>query len=124
VRGGSARYGAENVLDGAPETYWATDDGVTTATLELAFEEPALCDRIRLEEFLPLGQRVRAFEVEGKCGTEWRPLAQGTTIGARRIVVFPAMELTAVRVRVRDARACPALASVKLFLAPVAFRSG
>ena len=123
VRGGHARFAAVNVLDGDADTYWATDDGVQASALELEFRSPICCDRIRLEEPLRLGQRVRAFVVQVKTAGEWRNVAEGTTIGARRILVFDPIEAEAVRVEVISARACPALASVALFAAPAAVHS-
>jgi alpha-L-fucosidase len=120
VRGRDARFGPANVLDDDPETYWATDDGVRECALELEFPLPVRCDRIRLEEPLRLGQRVRSFVVQVKKAGEWFTAAEGTTIGARRILVFEPIETEAVRVGVRSARACPALASVELYLDPAA----
>jgi alpha-L-fucosidase len=122
VRGGSPCFAAAQVLDGDPLTYWATDDDVRAATLELALDPPVRCDRIRLEEPLALGQRVRAFAVEVRAQgeTAWREVARGTTVGAQRVLVFPPVEAAALRVRIEDARACPALATVRLHLAPVA----
>src|SRR5262249_1085667 len=37
VRGNDARFDAEKTVDGNAATYWATDDGVTAASLELDF---------------------------------------------------------------------------------------
>jgi len=115
VRGGARRFGAACVLDGDPATYWASDDGVTEAALELAFPRPLRCDRVRLEEPLALGQRVRAFEVEARVEGAWRTVARATTIGARRIVVFEPVVAEALRVRVSSARAAPALAAVRVY---------
>lgn len=117
VRGGHADYGVQRALDGDPDTYWATDDGVRAAALELEFARPVRCDRVRLAEPLALGQRVQAFELEARVDGEWRRLAHGTTIGARRIVTFAPLTLEALRVSV-SARASPALATLELFLAP------
>jgi alpha-L-fucosidase len=118
VRGGHARFAAANVIDQDPDTYWATDDGVQASALELEFREPVRCDRIRLEEPLRLGQRVRAFEVQVRTAGAWLTVAQGTTIGARRILVFEPVLAEAVRVQVTAARTCPALSEVNLYLAP------
>jgi alpha-L-fucosidase len=119
VRWNHARFAAANVLDHDADTYWATDDDVRSAALALEFRSPVAFDRIRLEEPLGLGQRVEAFVVEARLDHEWRSVAHGTTIGARRILAFEPTRASAVRVRITAARACPALASVELHLAPL-----
>jgi alpha-L-fucosidase len=121
VRGDHARFAPANVLDQDDDTYWATDDGVRASALELEFRAPVRFDRIRLQEPLRLGQRVRAFEVQVRAAHAWRTVAGGTTIGARRILVFEPVEAEAVRVQVSSARACPALSAVRLYLAPADF---
>ncbi len=123
VRARAARFGPENVLDDDPATYWATDDDVRECALELEFRVPVRCDRIRLEEPLRLGQRVGSFVVQVRTAGDWRTVAEGTTIGARRILVFEPIEAEAVRVAVRSARACPALATVELYLDPATNRA-
>ena len=122
VRGGAVRFAASQAIDGDPVSYWATDDGSEAAALELEFDRAVRCDRVRLEEPLELGQRVRAFEIEARGGVDeaWETIARGTTIGARRIVTFPARDVRFLRVSVTSARACPALSAVKLFLDPAA----
>jgi alpha-L-fucosidase len=115
VRGGHPVFGAERAVDGDADSTWATDDGVAGAWLELTLAAPARCDRIRLEEPLVLGQRVRSFEVALRSAGTWRTVARGTTIGARRVLVFAPCEADAVRVEILSARACPALSSVQLF---------
>jgi alpha-L-fucosidase len=37
TRGNDRTYSAENVLDQKPDTYWATDDGIQSGTLEIDF---------------------------------------------------------------------------------------
>ncbi len=122
VRSGHESFGAAQVLDGDPSTYWAADDDIRAASLVLEFPAPTPCDRIRLEEYVALGQRVRAFTVDGRVAGEWRELARGTTIGVRRILRFPPVNAQALRVNVRDARACPTLSRVAVFLAPEELR--
>ena len=39
VRGNSKEFGAEKTIDGNKDTYWATDDGVTTASLTIDFRQ-------------------------------------------------------------------------------------
>jgi len=122
VRGGDASYAAERVLDDDPATYWALDDDARAGALELAWPEPCRFDRVRLEEPLFLGQRVRAFTLEAEVEGTWRELARGTTIGAQRILVFPEVAATRLRVRIEDARATPALSRLRVFRAPEPWR--
>lgn len=76
------RYRAQNVLDTAFHTYWAAAD--TCAVLTLAFNSPTAFDIVVLQEYIPLGQRVRHFQVE--CNGQ---RVDGTTIGYKRIVRLP-----------------------------------
>lgn len=71
--GGARRFSAAKAVDGRADTYWATDDGVTAATLSLRFERPRRVNRILLQEYIPLGQRVGRFAVEWLDGDTWRP---------------------------------------------------
>jgi len=116
VRGGSPQFAPSRVVDGDPASYWATDDGVTQAILELRLAAPARFDQVRLREAVALGQRVEAWALDAELGGRWRTLAEATTIGVRRIVRFPAARASRVRLRVLRARACPAIAELALFL--------
>lgn len=117
VRGGSAAYGAARVADADARTYWATDDGVTRASLLAEFDEPVTFDRVVVQEYIPLGQRVVKFSVEALVDGNWRTLAEGTTIGYKRILRLPRVSARAVRLNVLDAKACPLIASWQLFCA-------
>ena len=126
VRGGSKRYGAKHVLDGKTNTYWATDDGVTHATLTLEFAQPTTFNRFLAEEYIPLGQRVKKFSLEVYVDGKWQPLTDAlaengdglTTIGHRRIICFPTLTATKVRFTILDAKACPLLSKVGIYQAP------
>ncbi|HKK67301.1 MAG TPA: alpha-L-fucosidase, partial [Bacteroidales bacterium] len=45
VRGNSKKYAAANVTDDNPDSYWATDDQVKTASLEIDFQQPIEMNR-------------------------------------------------------------------------------
>jgi alpha-L-fucosidase len=111
-------YAPSRATDGDNETYWATDDNVTTGELTVAFDEPTTFNRIMLREHIELGQRVRAWELEAKVDEQWRPVATGTTIGYKRIVRFDAVTADALRVRIIDSRACPTISTLGVYVAP------
>ena len=117
-RGFGPNFEAEQAIDGDPETYWATSDGVLQATLTLELDAPQVVNRILLREYLALGQRVRSFSVQARVDGSWQPLARGTTIGNKRILRTRAVRADGLRLRIEDARGCPTLASFGVFRAP------
>ena len=126
VRGGDKQYAAVNVIDEDPDTYWATDDGVTTASLTINFGHPTPFNRFLAEEYIALGQRVRKFTLEAMVNGQWQPLENSlaeegdglTTIGHRRIICFPTVAATSLRFTITDAKACPLLSRIGIYLAP------
>lgn len=118
TRGGETRYQALNVIDGNKESYWAADDSVTRASLTLDFERPARINHLLVQEYIPLGQRVRSFNLEALEGMSWRMIAQGTTIGYKKLVQFPTVECTKLRFTVLDAKACPIISTIEIYFDP------
>ncbi len=118
VRGNSSRYRAANVLSDDYDTYWATDDGEQTAWLELSLPSEQTFNRLLLQEYIPLGQRVARFTVEirGAAGA-WEKLTEATTIGYKRILRFPAVTASGVRVRIDEALAAPVLNRIAVYRA-------
>ena len=118
TRGNSAAFAPAAALDGDPATYWATDDGVTAASLEVDLGRPAAFSRAVFQEHIALGQRVKAFSFEALVDGEWKELAKGRTLGRKRILRFPAVRAAKVRLNILDARACPTISALGLYLAP------
>lgn len=126
VRGGFRRYASEKMLDGNPDTYWTTDDGVTSASVLFEFKSPLTFNRFVASEYIRLGQRVRDFSLEALVDGEWVPLKDEyaesgdgmTTIGRKRIICFPAVTANALRFTIVDSKASPVISYVGLFLAP------
>jgi alpha-L-fucosidase len=123
VRGMDARFAAGRALDGDPDTYWATDDGVTSAALEIDLGRARRFNRLVIQEPIALGQRVKRFTVQVWDGAAqgqgaWREIASGVTIGHKRILRFPAVESAKLRVRIDEALAAPLLSNVEVYDAP------
>ena len=105
-RGG--QFAAQALTDGSWDTYWATGDGVTSADITFTFKKARKMNRIMLQEYIPLGQRVKKFAVEwlDKNGT-WKAVEQGeetTTIGYKRLLRFLTVETKGLRVHILDSR--------------------
>jgi alpha-L-fucosidase len=111
-------YGTANLTDADRYSYWATDDQVHQATVNLAFKQPLRFSIIRLRENIKLGQRIDSVEVEAFKDNQWVKIAKATSIGANRIIRLSTEE-TAAKIRVRlYAPVSIALSEVALFLEP------
>ena len=64
-------------------------------------------------EDISQGQRVERFTIEGLTGGEWKPLASGTTIGLKRILMFDPAEVDSLRLNVESARREPRVAEMR-----------
>ena len=118
-RGGQFKVRA--VTDGKYDTYWATNDGVTTADLTFTFSQPTKMNRVMIQEYIPLGQRVKSFVVEYKKGDQWLSVKcneETTTVGYKRLLRFEMIETEELRIRFMDARACLCINEVGAYYAP------
>lgn len=107
-----------SLTDGNKNTYWATPDETLQADVTLALPAPVTFNRVALQEFIPLGQRVKAFAIDVWDGKEYKEIAQGTTIGHKRILQVADVTASRVRVRFLDAKAGPVINEIGLYRAP------
>jgi len=120
VRGGADKFAASNVLDGDNGTYWATDDTRLTGTLEIDLGEPETFNIVEIREPVSFGQRIKAYDVEIWDGSGWKQVFSGTTIGNRKLDRINRVTAQRLRVIIKDARACPLVSEVGLYLNPFA----
>lgn len=115
VRGGASEFDAGKLTDGDKGTYWATDDGVTTATIEIELEEVSGVSFVTLKEQIALGQRVKAFKVEANVDGKWETIASGTTIGYKRILKLEPVKTSQLKIEILEAKACPVLSEIEVY---------
>jgi alpha-L-fucosidase len=114
-RGKEAAYNAATLNDGKKETYWATDDGVTTGSIEIPLGKQQAVKYVLLQENIRLGQRVKAFTVEAWQHGGWKEVANGTTIGYKRILNLKDVTADKIRVNITDSKACLVISNVELY---------
>ncbi len=68
--------------------------------IEVQFDTPTLIDHTIAMEEIALGERVRAYAIEGLVGADWCQLATGTAIGHKKIDRFAPVAVSAIRFRV------------------------
>ncbi len=122
VRGSSETFAGKNTVDGNKNTYWATDDNVKTASITFEFDKPTDINRILLQEYIALGQRVKAFNVEVKVDGNWKTAANETTIGYKRILRIDRVKASALRINITDSKANIVISNIQAYNAPTFVR--
>jgi alpha-L-fucosidase len=115
TRGNDPAYGASRVLDGKDQTYWASDDAVTAASLTFEFNAPTRVSHVLVREHVALGQRVEKWTLEAELEGGWRQVGEGTTMGYRRILKFEPVTTRRLRLNILGSRACPTLSRVGFY---------
>lgn len=120
------RYGVQNLLDDNYDTYWATEDGVTSATLEITLKGTQKVNRMMLQEYIPLGQRVKKFSVDYLSNGQWLPVRikeATTTIGYKRLLRFQPVTTPKLRIRFEESRGPLCINGLGAYYAPNALES-
>jgi alpha-L-fucosidase len=117
TRGNSKKYQAKNVIDNTPETYWATDDSVIKSSITIDFDTPTEFNRFLVQEDIRFGQRVKEFALEALVENEWKQIAAQTTIGRKRILRFPNVTASQLRLNIIDSKASPVISNIGVYKA-------
>ncbi|NDV44798.1 alpha-L-fucosidase [Flagellimonas sediminis] len=114
-RGNEETYAPSKMIDEDKDSYWSTDDGVTSASFEIDFGEEKTIDFLILQEYIPLGQRVAAFDVFAWQGGSWKKIASETTIGYKRILPIEKTRTSKLKVAITESLGCPVLSNVEIY---------
>ena len=108
-------YEAANILNGNYDSYFATADADKTCEIEFQLNGEKTFNRVMLQEFIPLGQRVKGFTVQYKKNGSWVNWKSGTTIGHKRILLGSTVTTDAVKVKITSSLACPVINNFGLY---------
>ena len=87
----------------------------TPEGLILRLPAPICFNRFEIREDLMQGERVEAFALDIWDGGEWKEMASGANIGYRRLLRFPSVTTTALRLRVLSSRAQPQILAMRAY---------
>ena len=70
---------------------------------------------VMLQEDIARGQRVEAFSVEAQTANGWKEIAQGTTVGYKRLLRFPDVKANQLRIKIKSCRLTANISRVAAF---------
>jgi alpha-L-fucosidase len=111
-------FQTEHLLDSDYETYWSTPEGEISAYVELDFGKETAFNRLLLQEYTPMGQRQKAFSLEKEVNGIWEKIAEGTTIGYKRILRFSLQKARKVRINFQEGKGIPVISELGIYHAP------
>ena len=116
-RSNNAKFAATNIIDDDLESYWASDDDIKRTSLEINLAKQVSFNRIMLQEPIRLGQRISEFSIEAYQDRTWSQIAQGTTIGYKRLLRIKPVKSDRIKIIIQNANNTPVLSNFGLFKA-------
>ncbi len=113
-----ATYNGAKAVDQMDGTRWATNDGVTTATLTVDLDGSQTFDRIVIREpteHAGILHRVTGYTVEYWNDATWVNLHTGKTMGDNKSITFTAVSGSRVRLRITDASDPPTISEFQVY---------
>ena len=114
-----AGFDAANALDGDTTTCWRPPDGTTQAELTITLPGEKTFNIVMFQEQIrDYGQRIANFAIDVQKDGQWQEVAEGQTVGYKRICRIPNTTTDKVRIRILDARVSPTISTFALYHAP------
>jgi alpha-L-fucosidase len=83
--------------------------------LVLRLEGETSIDHLVLMEDIRLGERIREYVVDALRDGQWAEIARGSAVGHKKIDAFPAVKVSAVRLRVLSSEGEPIIRSMSVY---------
>jgi alpha-L-fucosidase len=106
-----------NITDNDLQSYWATDDSISSSELIMDLLEAKTFDRILIQEPIEFGQRISKFRIWiQKNNDEWEQVAEETTIGYKRLLRIKSVTASKIKIVIGESNNSPAISNFGLFL--------
>jgi alpha-L-fucosidase len=102
-------------VDSDPDTVWSPLEGSHSAIIDLLFAHPIRFDRALTMEWLVNGQKVQKYAIQIMGGAKWKTIYSGTTIGHKKIDLFPPVSAQHVRLNILSSSSIPRIREFQLF---------
>jgi len=111
-------YSADYMNDSQKETYWAAPEGEIKAQIELNWSCTLEVNTFMIQEYIPLGQRIKSYRFEVETEDGWETVEDGATIGNKRLIRFETKFVKAIRFTITDAKGSPVISNLGVYFAP------
>ncbi|MCI0496471.1 alpha-L-fucosidase [candidate division KSB1 bacterium] len=109
-------FEAGQMLDGDPSTCWMPQDWTMQATVNITLPKLRQFNRLVLQEQIAdFSQRIAQFAIDAWLDRTWQQIADGTTVGYKRICRFDTITTDKLRIRIIESRVCPTISNFELF---------
>ncbi|XP_010241793.1 PREDICTED: alpha-L-fucosidase 1-like [Nelumbo nucifera] len=116
---GDSQFGPLHVLEESIYTYWAPEEDRSDWIIYLDLGEIVPFNMIQVQEPIHMGQRIMAFHLDVQTGDgEWQTVINGTTVGYRRLLLFPRVQSQWLRFVIDKSRAEPLISFLGIYLDP------
>jgi len=102
-------------VDSDPDTMWSAPEGSHSAVIDLLFTHPIRFDRALTMEWLVDGQKIQKYAIQIMDGTKWKTVYSGTTIGHKKIDIFPRVSAQHLRLNILSSSGTPRIREFQLF---------
>ncbi|MFM7357976.1 MAG: alpha-L-fucosidase [Sediminibacterium sp.] len=107
----------QNLLDMKNDTWWM-GDGKTPLSIIVRMKKTVRLNALVMEEMIAYGQRIQSFEIEAMINGTYQKIFTGTTIGRKKIAVFPTVKTNLVRLKITDNKTVPVLRNLSAYHIP------
>ncbi len=112
----STKYSAKMILDGDTSTCWMPPEWTRHAELEIKLPEVRRFNRLVIQENIAdFSQRISRFAIDAFVEDDWLQIAEGTTVGYKRICQTSTVSTDKIRLRVLNSRVCPTISNFGLY---------
>ena len=107
--------GMRRMLDGNSVTHFTTTRNDSTAVITFNLKGKQTFDVLLLQENIRIGQRIEQFRLEVLRDGQWTTVAEGTTVGYKRLLQFSPATTDQVRLSILSSRMNPTIAEFGLY---------
>lgn len=114
INSGDKSLDIKLLTDKNDATSWSPLNNVPFS-FELELKTNSDFNVLLLQENISIGQRIEHFTLDAWIENKWKQVAEGTTVGYKRLLRFPSVKTSKVRLTINQSRLTPALAEIGLY---------